>query len=178
MSKKIIALVVFVAIAGAVPQYATEFQAYLESSQTEDVSIAAISEVDATATRSSGKWRQVTIDADSRGHFVGDFRVNGQRIEGLIDTGATFVAINKTSARKFGLRTSASDFKYSASTANGVVKAAKVTLKRMQLGNITVRDVTAFVLPDQSLTGTLIGMSFLNKLDSFVVANNRLVLRE
>ena len=38
--------------------------------------------------------RTARIDADARGHFVTTAKMNGRRIEVLVDTGATTVAIN------------------------------------------------------------------------------------
>ena len=43
------------------------------------------------------------IDRNDRGHFVGDFRFNGRRIEALVDTGATAVALNLSTARRIGV---------------------------------------------------------------------------
>src|SRR6201994_39576 len=68
--------------------------------------------------------RTVSIPRDGRGHFQTDGRVDGQRIGFMIDTGASVVALNETSAARFGLRPSRSDYKASVSTANGVIKAA------------------------------------------------------
>ena len=62
------------------------------------------------------------------------------------------------------------------STANGTVKAARVSLDRVEIGSISVRDVEAMVLPDKSLSGMLVGMSFLNKLSSYRVENGALYL--
>jgi aspartyl protease family protein len=120
--------------------------------------------------------RRVVLTADPRGHFQGTFRINGRKIEGMIDTGASVIAINRSSARKLGLSVSSSDFKYRVNTANGTIKAARVLLKRVELQSIRVQDVDAFVLDDKSLTGTLIGMSFLNKLNSYQARNGEMVL--
>jgi aspartyl protease family protein len=63
-------------------------------------------------------------------------------------------------------------------TANGQTKAAHVTLDRVEIGGIRVRDVEAFVLRDNALTTALVGMSFLQKLASYSVADGSLSLKQ
>lgn len=120
--------------------------------------------------------RTVRLKANRNGHFYSKFRANGRNIDGLIDTGATYVAMNESTARSIGIRVKSSDFKYRASTANGVTPAAKMTIDRMQIGAISVPDVAVFVLKDSSLSTTLIGMSFMSKLESFQVKNGELIM--
>ena len=110
------------------------------------------------------------------GHFTADFHINGRYVRGLIDTGATYVAINQTMARNLGLGLANSDFKHQVRTANGLTNAALVKLDRMEIGSISVNDVEAFVLDDKALTSTLIGMSFMSKLQSYQVKHNKLEL--
>jgi len=120
----------------------------------------------------------VQLQADERGHYAGTFRLNGKSIDGLIDTGATYVAINESTARRLGFSGNGLDFKYAVNTANGQTKAAHISLDRMEIGTIRVHDVEAFVLRDTALSGTLVGMSFLKKLDSYRVADGTLQLKQ
>ncbi|WP_245445797.1 TIGR02281 family clan AA aspartic protease [Metarhizobium album] len=120
----------------------------------------------------------VQLQADERGHYAGTFRVNGKSIDGLIDTGATYVAINESTARRLGFSGNGLDFRYAVNTANGQTRAAHISLDRMEIGTIRVRDVEAFVLRDNALSGTLVGMSFLKKLDSYRVAGGILQLKQ
>ena len=128
-----------------------------------------------SAHYTSGK-RQVSIKADARGHYIASFKANGRPIKGLIDTGATYIAMNETTARQVGLRVSASDFKHTATTANGKTSAAFAKLDRLKIGSIEVSDIDVFVLKNRSLSETLIGMSFISKLSSFKVENSKLIL--
>ncbi|MDP2118921.1 MAG: TIGR02281 family clan AA aspartic protease [Hoeflea sp.] len=112
----------------------------------------------------------------NNGQFSADFQLNGRSVRGLVDTGATYVAINRTTARTLGIALSATDFKHQVRTANGLTNAALVTIDRIHVGSISVNGVEAFVLGDEALSSTLIGMSFLSKLKSYRVANNRLEL--
>jgi aspartyl protease family protein len=118
------------------------------------------------------------LQADAQGHYSGDFRINGRQAQGLIDTGATYVALNESFARRLGYTGNQLDFRYSVNTANGTTKAAHVILDRVEIGGIRVRDVEAFVLKDDALSFTLVGMSFLRKLASYSVADGSLSLKQ
>ena len=118
--------------------------------------------------------RAAVVPMSRDGHFSADFRINGRSVRGLVDTGATYVAINSSTARKLGLTLGPADFKYEVRTANGLTNAALVHLNRMEIGSISVSDVEAFVLNDQALSATLIGMSFMSKLQSYRVRDNQL----
>jgi aspartyl protease family protein len=122
--------------------------------------------------------RTLSISHDARGHFVTDGRIDGQRIAFMVDTGASVVALNESSAARFGLRPSRNDYRATVSTANGTVKAAPMRLTMVQLGDITVRDVDAMVLPDEALSENLLGQSFLSKLRRFEYANGKMVLEQ
>ena len=120
--------------------------------------------------------RKARLKMDNRGHFVTNAKMNGRTVEVLVDTGATSVAINKKTARRLGIMLKASDFKYTVNTANGTTKAASATIDRIQIGNVTVKNVQAAVLDDKALSSTLLGMSFLGQLRSFEVKNQELLL--
>ena len=118
----------------------------------------------------------VVLKADQNGHFSGTFKINGRKLEGMIDTGATTIAINRSTARRVGISLTSGMFKHKVGTANGTVLAARVTLKSVGLQSIRVRDVDAYVLEDESLSETLIGMSFLSRLKSYRAIDGQLVL--
>ncbi len=128
----------------------------------------------AQAVRLSGRER---IPRNPRGHYEATFSLNNARVKGLIDTGATTIAINESTARKAGIRLSRKDFKYPVRTANGETMAATATIRQVSIGSIRVRDVEAMVLSDKSLSHTLIGMSFLNQLRGFEYDAGNLILR-
>ena len=128
------------------------------------------------ARQASG--RSLDIPRDARGHFQTDGRIDGQRVNFMIDTGASLVALNEKSAAQFGLRPSRSDYNATVTTANGTIKAARTRLAMIELGGLVVRDVDAVVLPDEALSENLLGLSFLSKLKRFEYANGRLVLEQ
>jgi aspartyl protease family protein len=122
--------------------------------------------------------RSLSISPDGRGHFQTEGRINGQRIGFMVDTGASMIALNETSAAQFGLRPSRGDYNATVTTANGTLKAARTRLAMVDIGGIVVRDVDAMVLPDEALSENLLGLSFLSKLKRFEYANGRLVLEQ
>jgi aspartyl protease family protein len=122
--------------------------------------------------------RSLSIPRDSRGHFLTEGRIDGQRIGFMVDTGASLIALNETSAARFGLRPSRGDYTAVVSTANGTIKAARTRLSMVDIGGLVVRDVDAMVLPDEALSENLLGLSFLSKLRRFEYANGHMVLEQ
>jgi aspartyl protease family protein len=122
--------------------------------------------------------RTLSIPRDARGHFLTDGRIDGQRVDFMVDTGASVVALNESSAARFGLRPSRGDYKATVNTANGSIKAAPTRIAMIDLGGLIVRDVDAMVLPDEALSENLLGLSFLSKLKRFEYANGKLVLEQ
>jgi aspartyl protease family protein len=120
--------------------------------------------------------RSLNIPRDPRGHFLTEGRIEGQRIGFMVDTGASLVALNETSAARFGLRPIPGDYTSTVTTANGAVKAARTRIAMLDVGGLIVRDVDALVLPDEALAENLLGLSFLSRLKRFEYANGQMVL--
>lgn len=132
----------------------------------------------AAATMTPASSRSLNIPRDGRGHFQTEGRIDGQRIGFMIDTGASVVALNETSAARFGLRPSRGEYNAAVSTANGTVKAARTRIAMLDVGGLVVRDVEAMVLPDAALSENLLGLSFLSRLKRFEYANGQMVLEQ
>jgi aspartyl protease family protein len=122
--------------------------------------------------------RSLSIPSDARGHFLTEGRIDGQRIGFMIDTGASVVALNESSAARFGLRPPPGDYKATVTTANGRIKAAPARIAMVDIGGLVVRDVEAMVLPDEALSENLLGLSFLSKLKRFEYAKGQMVLEQ
>lgn len=121
--------------------------------------------------------RCLVVQADQQGHFWVDGRINGVSIPFMIDTGATSVALDRETAARIGIRPSAREFTGRSNTANGVARIAPVTLPRLSIGQMTVRDVQAHVLEGSMHGIGLLGMSFLRRLAAYEVRGDRLYLR-
>jgi aspartyl protease family protein len=129
-------------------------------------------------TSAPSTLRSLSIPRDARGHFQTDGRIDGQRVDFMVDTGASVVALNERSAARFGFRPSPGDYKATVTTANGTIKAARTRLAMIDIGGLVVRDVDAMVLPDEALSENLLGLSFLSKLRRFEYANGKMVLEQ
>lgn len=91
--------------------------------------------------------------------------INGQQVKFLVDTGATWVVMNAHQARNLGINYRYIGKRSTASTANGVVPVYSVTLNKVRVGEIELRNVTAGVLEGSSPREVLLGNSFLNRVE-------------
>ena len=121
--------------------------------------------------------RSVTLQKDSRGHFQVEARVDGRSIDFLVDTGASGIALRESSANRIGIFPRISDYTVPMQTANGTGKAARVMLNRIDVNGIAVYNIPAFVVPDESLSVNLLGMTFLSSV-KWSHNNGRLVLEQ
>jgi aspartyl protease family protein len=139
--------------------------------------LAAVQEIDAPrAPVHSG--RSLMLEPDRQGHFHAEGRIDGRFVEFIVDTGASVVALRESDAARAGLRPFPSDYIVTVSTANGKTKAAPARLDRIEIGDITVYDVRAIVLPDDALSVNLLGTDFLSRLKRYEYANGRMLLEE
>jgi aspartyl protease family protein len=122
--------------------------------------------------------RSFSIPRDARGHFATEAHIDGQRVAFMVDTGASVVALNESSAARVGLRPMPSQYTATVTTANGSLKGAPVRLAMIDVGGLVVRDVDAMVLPDDALSENLLGLSFLSKLKRFEYANGQMALEQ
>jgi len=120
----------------------------------------------------------VTVRSDRLGHFQVEGSVDGRRLDFMVDTGASVVALRERDANKLGIFPAARDYTGRTSTANGVIKVAPVRLSSLEVQGIRIFDVQAVVIPDESLGTNLLGMSFLSRVRRFEMANGRLVMEQ
>ncbi len=138
----------------------------------------AAAETDAQAETETYSGGTVELKASANGHFHTAAEVNGREIEVMVDTGASMVALTEEDAERAGIYLKNSDFTHSVSTANGIARVAPVTIGRLTIGDITVRNVEAAVCERGKLTTTLLGMSFLSRLDRVDMRSGVLVLQD
>ncbi|HZO48178.1 MAG TPA: TIGR02281 family clan AA aspartic protease [Xanthobacteraceae bacterium] len=126
---------------------------------------------------SSASARNVVLTKARNGHFQVEARVDGRRVEFLVDTGASHIALRESEANRLGIYPRPSDYTVRVSTANGVTKAALVQLRSVEVGDIVVRDVSAIVHPDEGLSVNLLGMTFLSRV-RFAHERGKLMLEQ
>ncbi len=91
--------------------------------------------------------------------------INGHPVNFLVDTGATWIAMNVHQARSLGINFRYIGKRSAVSTANGVVPIYRVILDKVRVGEIELRNVAAGVLEGNSPTQVLLGNSFLNRVE-------------
>ncbi len=119
--------------------------------------------------------RALTVRAAAGGHFFVGADVDGADIRFIVDTGATEVMLTPEDAARIGFDLRARHFTRQFNTAGGVIRAAPVTLRRLRIGQLVLRDVEAWV-NEAPLPVSLLGMSFLKRLDGYEVQGNQLIL--
>jgi len=110
------------------------------------------------------------------GQFWADATVNSGYVRFLIDTGASAVALTREDARKAGLRLHELDYNVPIRTAGGRNMAARVKLKSISVGSITLRNIEALVVPE-GLETSLLGMTYLGQLQKVEATPSALLLR-
>ena len=80
-------------------------------------------------------------------------------------------------ARAAGLPLELLDYDVDVETAGGHTKAARLTLDRLAIGKLVERSVPALVVPHGQMKTNLLGMSFLDRLESWEVRSDHLMLR-
>ncbi len=148
--------------------------AYTYRFELRDVSDRVLAEL--IPGRAASKGRTVEIARGAGGSFAVATQVNGARIAMVLDTGASAVVLTQEAARTAGLPLEVLNYSVQVDTANGRARAAPVTLDRVSIGGITERSVPALIA-QPGLRTNLLGMSFLNRLQSWEVRGDRLLLR-
>jgi aspartyl protease family protein len=121
--------------------------------------------------------RAVEIARGRSGEFQVGAQINGARVGMVLDTGASSVVLTPEAAKAVGLPLEVLTYSVIIETANGRARAASVTLDRLAVGSIVERSVPALVAQPGQLKVSLLGMSFLDRLESWEVRGDRLVMR-
>lgn len=121
--------------------------------------------------------RSVEIVRGRGGDFQVAAQVNGTRVAMVLDTGASTVVLTQDAAKAAGLPLQLLSYDVQIETANGRARAAAVTIDRIVVGEIVERSVPALVAQPGQLRVSLLGMTFLNRLQSWEVRGDKLVMR-
>ncbi|MDJ0805534.1 MAG: TIGR02281 family clan AA aspartic protease [Gammaproteobacteria bacterium] len=100
------------------------------------------------------------------GHYTTVGSINGRTVDFMVDTGASAVALHAVEAQRLGIPYRLEGQRMLVNTANGRAPAYRITLDRVQVGDISLQQVDGFVIDseDAALSKTLLGMSFLNRV--------------
>ena len=117
----------------------------------------------------------VTLPRAEDGHYYADLTINGQTITFMADTGASSVVLSPGDARKVGIDPVNLAFLGAATTANGIVRTARVTLPNVDFGPFHDEALPASVNQSQ-MDISLLGMDYLGRFQ-ISIAGNEMVLR-
>jgi clan AA aspartic protease (TIGR02281 family) len=167
MTRLLLVLFLLVATAGAVIAYR----------DPERLARASDTISDMLRQRAASPASIVHIPRGQGGEFAIHARINRISTPMVIDTGATSVVLTHETAKAIGLPLELLEYDVDVETAGGHAKAARVTLDRLSIGKLVERSVPALVVPRGQMKTNLLGMSFLDRLESWEVRADRLVLR-
>lgn len=113
------------------------------------------------AFRLGNDAQSVTLKRGLDGHYRAEALINNEKVDVLVDTGATGVAISQKVADKLNLK---SIDAVRTSTANGDSVSYMVRLQSVKVGGVEANNVSAMIAP--GLDGdVLLGMSYLGRMD-------------
>ncbi|MES2031914.1 MAG: TIGR02281 family clan AA aspartic protease [Pseudomonadota bacterium] len=167
MSRVFLLVIVIVATAGAALAYGDPKQ----------ISKAGSLVTEILRRQSPPPLRLVDVPRGNTGEFGLQAKINGVKTAMVIDTGATSVVLTYETAKAAGLPLELLDYNVDVETAGGRTKAARLTLDRLAVGKLVERSVPALVVPRGQMKTNLLGMSFLDRLESWEVRADRLMLR-
>lgn len=119
----------------------------------------------------------VRVERSQTGDFHVRVQVNGASVPMLIDTGASSVVLTVDAARAAGLPVDMLKYDVTIETAKGRSFAAAAVLDQIRVGDIVERRVPALIVRQGDLRISLLGMSFLQRLESFELRGRQMVLR-
>lgn len=122
-----------------------------------------------------GRSMRFTLASDRQFHVKA--LVSGTPVDFLVDTGASEVMLSQADARRVGLDPASLDYNQLYRTASGTTSGAPVTLAEIVVGPIRVTEVDASV-SEGGAEGSLLGMSFLQRLSGYEVSGDTLTLKQ
>ncbi len=118
----------------------------------------------------------VEVPRAADGHYYLNLTINGTGVPFMVDTGASGMVLSARDAERLGIDLAGLAFRGQATTANGVVRTARVTLPLVELGPFRNADFEAFVTEGE-LDQSLLGMDYLGQF-RMEFDGGKLVLRQ
>ena len=115
----------------------------------------------------------LSLRARADGYVYVNAEVNGAPMLMAFDTGASMVSLTQADALKAGVAGSL-NYSLQFGTANGHARGAPVVLRGIRIGGLEIDDINAVVM--QNLNVSLLGQSFLRRLESYQMRDGVLTL--
>ena len=134
-----------------------------------------IEEKSGTRNVGSGSFDAVELERETDGHFYAAVDVDGTPIRLMVDTGASMIALSAADARKLGFDWNASELQHVGRGVNGDVMGKPVKLDSVMVGDLQADNVEAVIIPE-GLDVSLLGQSFLSRVDNVQIEGDRMTL--
>ena len=118
----------------------------------------------------------IILSVSRDGHFYANGKANGKKLRFMIDTGASDVVLSPVDASRIGIDVEKLQFTKTYQTANGIGLGAPYRLNSLAIGSLEYAKVAVSVNKSDMVT-SLLGMSFLERLQSFEFRGSKLYLR-
>ena len=118
----------------------------------------------------------LVLGQDASGGYSVIGEVDGQKVNFMVDTGASDIVLSPADAKRLGVDEAKLDFARQFETANGIGQGAAYTVSSLVVGPITFHKVEVSI-NRAPMSSSLLGMAFLKRLKSFEVKDGRLYLR-
>ena len=123
----------------------------------------------------STSYREIRLRRAGDGHFYADVMVNGARINFMIDTGATIIALTRADAQRASITLSPDEVDVIGQGAGGELYGEYVDLDRVELGHKQAQGMIGVVV--EGGEQSLLGQTFLSKFDSVEIHGDEMTLR-
>ena len=130
----------------------------------------------AMPVQTAGDGGMIEVPRSADGHYYLTLTINGTDLPFMVDTGASGLVLSLPDAEHLGIDPQSLAFLGAASTANGIVRTALVTLPLVELGSFRNEDFRAYVSEGQ-MQGSLLGMDYLGQF-RIEVSGDRMILRQ
>jgi aspartyl protease family protein len=131
--------------------------------------------VDAGFDTENGSGDETELTQHEDGHYYANVEVNDEEVRFLIDTGASSIALTADDAEAIGLSWNDNELRKVGRGVGGVVYGKPVTLRSVQLGELSASDVSAVIIP-KGLHISLLGQSFLSKATTVKIENGKMTI--
>ena len=118
----------------------------------------------------------IILSVSRDGHFYANGKANGKKLRFMIDTGASDVVLSPVDASRIGINVEKLQFTKTYQTANGIGLGAPYRLNSLAIGSLEYAKFAVSVNKSDMVT-SLLGMSFLERLQSFEFRGSKLYLR-
>ena len=124
----------------------------------------------------SARPHEMVVSQDDQDNYVVIGQVNGQPVRFTVDTGASDIVLSPADARRLGVDVAQLTYPIQVQTANGPGRSAPYTAQSLAIGDLRFSDVS-MEIDSKPMPTSLLGMAFLNRLESYQVKGRRLYLK-